>query len=163
MTQTLDRGAIARMLMQLFEHWQLETVEQLNSLGLSTNNRGALTRYRKGAPLSKNRDLLDRAGHLLGIHKNLRLLFPHDRNLAYAWMKTRNKAFENLTPIEVICVHGFAGLLRVRTYLDNALMETSDTKARYSLSELMAQCDPNAPVPDDIKVWNSMVPVGKEW
>ena len=30
--------------MQLFEHWQLETVEQLNSLGLSTDNRAALTR-----------------------------------------------------------------------------------------------------------------------
>lgn len=70
--------------MQLFEHWQLETVEQLHSLGLSTNNRASLARYRKGAPLSKNRDLLDRANHLLRIHKNLRLLFPHDRNLAYA-------------------------------------------------------------------------------
>ncbi len=106
--------------MQLFEHWQLETVEQLHSLGLSTNNLAALTRYRNGAPLSKNRDLLDRAGHLLGIHKNLRLLFPHDRTLAYAWMKTRNKAFENRSPIEVICEYGFAGLLMVRTYLDRA-------------------------------------------
>ena len=120
MTRILDRGAIARMLMQLFEHWQLETVEQLDSLGLSTNNRGALTRYRNGAQLSKKRDLLDRAGHLLGIHKSLRLLFPYDRNLAYAWMKTRKKAFDNLSPIEVICLHGFAGLLKVRTYLDRA-------------------------------------------
>lgn len=120
MTRILDRRAIARMLMQLFEHWQLETVEQLDSLGLSTNNRGALTRYRNGAPLSKNRDLLDRADHLFGIHKSLRLLFPYDRNLAYAWMKTRNKAFDNLSPIEVICLHGFAGLLKVRTYLDRA-------------------------------------------
>jgi hypothetical protein len=73
MTQPLDRGAIAQMLMQLFEHWQLETEEQLNSLGLSTDNRAALTRYRNGGPLSKNRDLIDRAGHLLGIHENLRL------------------------------------------------------------------------------------------
>lgn len=120
MTQTLDCGAIVRMLMQLFEHWQLETVEQLNSLGLSTNNRGALTRYRKGAPLSKNRDLLDRAGHLLGIHKRLRQLFPNYRNLAYAWMKTRNKAFENRSPIEVICEYGLVGLLMVRVYLDRA-------------------------------------------
>lgn len=120
MTQTLDRGAIAWMLMQLFEHWQLEAAEQLHSLGLSTNNRAALTRYRNGAPLSKNRDLLDRAGHLLGIHKNLRQMFPHDRNLAYAWIKTRNKAFENRSPIEVICEYGFAGLLMVRAYLDRA-------------------------------------------
>lgn len=118
MTQPFDCGAIARMLMKLFEHWKLETVEQLNSLGLSTNNRAALTRYRNGGPLSKNRDLLDRADHLLEIHRNLRLLFPDDRNLAYAWMKTRNKAFENRSPIEVICEYGFAGLLMVRAYLD---------------------------------------------
>lgn len=35
-------------------------------------------------------------------------------------MKTRNKAFENRSPIEVICEYGFAGLLMVRTYLDRA-------------------------------------------
>lgn len=38
MTQPLDRGAIARMLMQLFEHWQLEVAEQLSASGLSANN-----------------------------------------------------------------------------------------------------------------------------
>lgn len=43
------------------------------------------------------------------------------------------------------------------------LMGAPHTKARYSLSELMSHCDPNAPLPDDIKIWDSMVPVGKEW
>lgn len=162
MTHPLDRGEIAKMLMQLFEHWQLTTAEQLSALGLSANNRAALTRYRKGGLLSNNRDQLDRAGHLLGIHKSLRLLFPHNRDLVYAWMKTRNKAFENLTPIEVIGERGFAGLLQVRAYLDNALMGEPELKPRYSLSELIAQCDVSAPVPEDIKVWNSMGPVGKE-
>lgn len=145
MTQPLDRGEIAKMLMQLFEHWQLTAAEQLSALGLSASNRAALTRYRKGGLLSNSRDQLDRAGHLFGIHKNLRLLFPKNRDLAYAWMKTRNKGFENLTPIEVICEQGFAGLLRVHVYLDNALMGAPDTKARYSLDELIAQCDANAP------------------
>ena len=118
--QPLDRGAIARMLMQLFERWQLATEEQLDSLGLSTDNRAALGRYRRGEPLSQSRDMLERAGHLLGIHKNLRLLFPHNRDLAYAWMKTRNKAFEGKTPVEVIREYGFAGLFMVRAYLDKA-------------------------------------------
>lgn len=122
MTQPIDRGEIAKMLMQLFEHWQLSTGEQLGALGLYVSNRAALTRYRKGGLLSNNRDQLDRAAHLLGIHKNLRLLFPHNCDLAYAWIKTRNEAFENLTPIEVICEQGFAGLLRVRAYLNKALM-----------------------------------------
>ena len=33
-------------------------------------------------------------------------------------MTVRNKAFENLTPVEVVKERGFAGLLEVRTYLD---------------------------------------------
>ena len=61
-----------------------------------------------------------RVGHLLGIHKNLRLLFPQNRDLAYRWMSTRNKAFDNLTPVEVVKAWGFAGLLMVRAYLDRA-------------------------------------------
>lgn len=115
-----DRSAIAKMLMKLFEHWQISTEEQLDVLGLSIANRAALARYRKGEPIAQSRDMLDRAGHLLGIHKNLRLLFPHNRDLAYAWMRTRNKAFEGRTPVEVIREWGFAGLLMVRAYLDKA-------------------------------------------
>lgn len=116
----IDRGAIAKMLMKLFEHWQMSTEEQLDVLGLSIANRAALARYRRGEPISQSRDMLDRASYLLGIHKNLRLLFPHNRDLAYAWMRTRNKAFEGRTPVEVIREWGFAGLLMVRAYLDRA-------------------------------------------
>jgi len=42
------------------------------------------------------------------------------------------------------------------------LILTPAPKTRYSLSELMAQCNPKAPLSDDIKEWNSMTPVGKE-
>ena len=90
----LNRGAIAKMLMQLFEHWQVSTSDQLDMLGLAQNNRAALSRYKKGEPISSSRDSIERAGHLLAIHKNLRLLFPHNRELAYHWMSTKNMAFE---------------------------------------------------------------------
>lgn len=119
-TDSIDRRAIAGMLMKLFDHWKLSTEEQLDALGFSVTNRAALARYRRGEPISGSRDTLERAGHLLGIHKNLRLLFPADRDLAYAWIKTRNRAFDNRTPIEVIREFGFAGLLMVLAYLDRA-------------------------------------------
>ncbi len=115
-----DRGAVAKMLMKLFEHWQLTTEEQLSMLGLAQDNRSALSRYRKGVPIAASRDMVERAGHLLGIHKNLRLLFPHNRGLAYAWMRSRNRAFDGLTPAQTISEYGFAGLLMVRAYLDRA-------------------------------------------
>lgn len=115
-----NRGALAKMVMRAFDYWKLGTEEQLAMLGLATNNRAALGRYRRGEPLAANRDLLERVGHILAIHKNLRLIFPQDRDLAYTWMSQRNKAFEGLTPVEVIKEWGFAGMLVVRAYLDRA-------------------------------------------
>lgn len=115
-----DRGALAKMVMALLDHWALPTEDQAALLGIAVSNRAALTRYRKGEPIGTSRDQFERVGHLLGIHKNLRLLFPQNRDLAYRWMSTRNKAFDNLTPVEVVKAWGFAGLLMVRAYLDRA-------------------------------------------
>jgi hypothetical protein len=115
-----DRGALAKMVMSLLDHWKLSTEDQAALLGIAPSNRAALTRYRKGDPIGTSRDQFERVGHLLGIHKNLRLLFPQNRDLAYCWMSTRNKAFDNLTPVEVVKDWGFAGLLMVRAYLDRA-------------------------------------------
>jgi Protein of unknown function (DUF2384) len=92
------------MVMALLDHWRLSTEDQAALLGLAASSR----------------DQLERVGHLLGIHKNLRLLFPQNRDLAYRWMSTRNKAFDNLAPVEVVAKWGFAGLLRVRAYLERA-------------------------------------------
>lgn len=115
-----DRAALALMVMRLLDNWQLSTEEQAVVLGLAAGNRAALARYRKGDPIGTSRDQYERVGHLLGIHKNLRLLFPKNRDLAYRWMTTRNRAFENLTPVEVIKEWGFSGLLMIRAYLDHA-------------------------------------------
>jgi hypothetical protein len=108
------------MVMALLDHWALPTEDQAALLGIAASNRAALTRYRKGEPIGTSRDQFERVGHLLGIHKNLRLLFPQNRDLAYRWMSTRNKAFDNLTPVQVVKDWGFGGLLMVRAYLDRA-------------------------------------------
>lgn len=119
-TTTQDRSILAVMTMKLFDHWNLSTEDQAALLGLAPHNRSALGRYRKGEPIGSTRDQYERVGHLLGIHKNLRLLFPYNRDLSYKWMSARNKAFNNLTPVDVIKDYGFAGLLMVRAYLDKA-------------------------------------------
>ena len=118
--RTIDRSELAKMVMNLFAHWDLSTEDQLALLGLATDNRAALSRYRKGVPLAQSRDLMDRVGILMGIHKSLRLLFPRNRDLVYAWMTQRNKAFEGMTPTETIKEWGFRGLFMVRAYLDKA-------------------------------------------
>ncbi len=111
------RGRLAVMLTRLLEHWGLTAAEQAEVLGLSAGSRSTLGRYRSGEPLADNRDLLDRAGHLLGIHKSLRLLFPHDRDLAYRWMTQPNLRLGG-RPVDLVLEHGFEGLLAVRRYLD---------------------------------------------
>lgn len=115
-----DRGALAKMVMVLLDHWNLPTEDQAALLGIAASNRAALTRYRRGEPIGTSRDQYERVGHLLGIHKNLRLLFPQNRDLAYRWMSTRNKAFDNLTPVNIVKEWGFAGLLMVRAYLERS-------------------------------------------
>ena len=120
LTKTNDRRAISKMLMQLFAHWELTTKEMLEALGFSPKSRSRLTRFRKGSSISSNRDTMERASRLLGIHKSLRLLLSDNRDLAYAWVKTRNRAFENRAPIKVIGNVGVAWLIMVGAYLDRA-------------------------------------------
>ena len=99
--------------------WELPTSDQLNLLGLSETSRSLLSRYRKGEPLSAGRDVLDRVGWLMAIHKALRLLYPHNPNLLYSWVKRRNAAFGNLTPLEIMRDDGLIGIARVARYLDS--------------------------------------------
>jgi len=35
-------------------------------------------------------------------------------------------------------------------------------KRKYSLADLIAQCDPKAPLPADLDLWDSAKPVGQE-
>jgi transcriptional regulator with XRE-family HTH domain len=112
-----SRAQLARMIVQLLDHWRLGAADQAVLLGLSGQSRSTLARYRRGEPLADSADLLARAGHLLGIHKALRILFPHDRDLAYRWVTTLNRRF-GATPLDVMKQHGYEGILAVRRYLD---------------------------------------------
>lgn len=112
------RQRLAKMIVKLFDHWQLSASEQAALLGLSPDNRSTLARYRRGEPLGDSRDLLERGGHLLGIHKSLRIIFPNDRDLVYRWISVPNRRFQGLRPVDVIIQNGFEGLLALRRYLD---------------------------------------------
>lgn len=113
-----DRKGLSVMIMKLFELWELDTRQQLAFLGLSVSNRSALSHYRAGRPLSADRDKMDRVGMLLGIHKSLGILFPHNPELRYRWIRQPNQAFGGQAPAAVIESQGLIGLAMVRAYLD---------------------------------------------
>ena|SRR6185503_5687582 len=112
-----SRERLAKVLVSLLDRWQLPPNDQAALLGLSAQSRSTVARYRRGEPLADSADLLARAGHLLGIHKALRILFPHDLDLAYRWISAPNRRF-GTTPLEVMKRHGYEGILAVRRYLD---------------------------------------------
>ena len=113
------RRDLARVLAALFAKWNLPGDVQLALLGLSPESRKLLPQYRRGErALPNTRDTLDRAGYLLGIHKGLRLLFPDDASLRYAWVTRRNRLLGERTPLEVMLDEGLVGLARVARFVD---------------------------------------------
>lgn len=46
----------------------------------------------------------------------------------------------------------------------NRLIVTAQlpAKKKYTLAELVAQCDPKAPMPKDLMAWQNMKPIGQE-
>lgn len=118
LTSSQARAGMAKLVTSLFALWDLDTAQQLQLLGMSPRSRAALSRYRQGRPLPDSRDLRDRIGLLLAVHKALGLLYPHNPALRYGWVKRRNRALDNLSPLEVMIDQGLLGLARVARYLD---------------------------------------------
>ncbi len=113
-----SRQALARMVIRLFQRWNISTADQLNLLGLSETSRAMLSRYSRGEALPSTRDMKDRVGWLFSIHKALRLLYPRNEELRDSWVNRRNAAFDNLTPLAVMKEQGIIGIARVSRYLD---------------------------------------------
>lgn len=114
-----SRGALSKMVIRLFRLWNLSTADQLDLLGLSPKSRAMLARYGKGEALPGTRDVLDRVGWLLAIHKALRLLYPQNEDIRHSWVSRRNTAFNNLSPLTVMKEQGIIGIAKVARYLDH--------------------------------------------
>ncbi|WP_460416890.1 AbrB/MazE/SpoVT family DNA-binding domain-containing protein [Pseudomonas sp. microsymbiont 2] len=52
--------------------------------------------------------------------------------------------------------------LSLDTAGESMVLKPVRAKPKYTLEELMAQCDLNAPEPEDMAAWNAMRPVGRE-
>jgi hypothetical protein len=112
------RKKLARMVTRLFELWNITTADQLELLGLSRTSRAQLSKYRNGGAVPSSRDMLDRIGWLLSIHKSLRLLYPRNENIRYTWVKRRNRILDDQRPLDIMKHQGLIGVARVARYLD---------------------------------------------
>ena len=114
-----SRKKLATLAMRLFDKWDLSSSEQLGLLGLSPTSRKVLSDYRKGNALPNSRDMLDRIGWILSIHKALKLLYPKNENIRYSWVKRRNQLLNNQRPIDIMQEQGIIGIAKVSRYLDH--------------------------------------------
>lgn len=112
------RAVLAKALMRVFDEWNLSNVDRQTLLGLEANSGVTLRRYAEGHPLANRRDLLDRAGHLLGIYDGLTLLYPENSNLANGWMTASNRRLQGRTPVEAVHQYGLPGLLMIRAEIN---------------------------------------------
>jgi len=112
------RKKLARMVTRLFELWNITTADQLELLGLSRTSRAQISKYRNGGAVPSSRDMLDRIGWLLSIHKSLRLLYPRNESIRYTWVKRRNQILGDQRPLDIMKYQGLIGIARVARYLD---------------------------------------------
>ena len=100
----------------LFDLWELRNDEVCNLLG--GISPAQLAKYKKAKAYVSGRDTIERVGNLLGIHKNLRILYPYNREVVYQWIKGRNQKLHNLSPLDVMLEHGYIGIAQIRRFTD---------------------------------------------
>lgn len=109
-----DAQRLAHMLASLFKLWGLTALEQEGILGVSESQKSS--DFIETALCTV--DGVERAGLLLSIHAQLRVLFHRNHDLAYLWMRTPNRAFQGQSPCSVACAQGLLGLKKISSYLD---------------------------------------------
>lgn len=101
----------------LFKHWGLKNEEECSLLG--GISLAQLAKFKKGTAYASGRDTIERVGHLLGIHKSLRILYPYSRDVVYQWVKGRHAKLHNLSPLDIMLEHGFLGIAQIRRFTDH--------------------------------------------
>ena len=76
------RTALSKMVMELFDHWNIQVDARADLLGVS---KSSIRRYQSGAALANKADIIARVSHLLAIHRALRVLYPKNREIIYKW------------------------------------------------------------------------------
>jgi hypothetical protein len=110
-------GPALRTFFNIAAAWQLSVAEQRGLLGWPPPS--TFHKYKSGAPGTLSYDMLTRLSLLLGIYKDLQILYPEPA-FADRWvrMPNSNPIFGGRAPIELMVEAGIDGLYKVRRLLD---------------------------------------------
>lgn len=67
-------------------------------------------------------------------------------------------------PVDLLRKYGLSDgdALEVEQGTTKFVLKPILSKPKYSLQELLDQCDPSAPEPEELSAWHNMKPVGRE-
>ncbi len=122
---SLDKStarSLGRVFWSLMERWHTSPKEQALLLGVKFHAT-KLKDWRSKNYIPEDPDKFRRVGHLAGIHKNLRILFPYNRRAVYDFMKTpQSTLFHGKSPLELIQeageINSYTMLAAIRRRLD---------------------------------------------
>jgi len=109
-----------RCFIHLANIWGLNAIESSQILGLdSCEYEEVQNKIKANCSIAFfSDDLIQRLSLVIGIQKQIELLFPKHRWIDY--MQTPNRQFENLSPLTLISSGELSGIKRVHSYLMNA-------------------------------------------
>jgi uncharacterized protein (DUF2384 family) len=110
-----------RAFFKIAELWSLTKKEQIALLGLSESSSSIYNWKKDPDSSSLDRDQLTRLSLVLGIFKDLQILFA-DQTTADDWLRRPNSSplFKNAAPIDFLRTGDIFAIYQVRHYLINA-------------------------------------------
>jgi len=115
-----ETGAMLRACINLAAHWRLDDRESRILLGAPAARTYDRWKTDQFVPSRISRDTRERLSVLMGIHRNLRSLFP-DPWRGYRWLRKPNRAFGGESALNRMLAGSIADLAAVRAYLDAEL------------------------------------------
>ena len=115
-----ETGAMLRAFFNLTARWRLNDRQSRILLGGPAARTYARWKAGQVEPSRISRDTRERLSMLMGIHKNLRTLFP-DPSRGYRWLRKPNRAFGGESALNRLLAGSVLDLAAVRTCLDAQL------------------------------------------
>jgi len=104
----LPVGNALKLLLRIFEKWQLDPKTQAQLLQVSPSTLG---RYRRGLSFPRRHEQLERIGDLLRCYMVLRVLYAHNLELSDHWLTRAHTRFRP-NPVAYMMHHGTDEVMR---------------------------------------------------
>ena len=114
-----DKAILASTLIAVLDDWKVSNADKIILLALPADTKPrAIQRYQQDTPLPEDKDVQERARHLLGIAEALRLAYPRNTQGGELWLNRPCRHFNGRIPMTMMTEEGLTGITTVRMYID---------------------------------------------